>query len=63
MTNPLPTQARLSALISTHCDRAGATLPMLHAIQDSYGYVPDEASAGRQLQIPRLHCRDCLYLA
>ena len=43
MTKQLPTQARLSALISTHCDRAGATLPMLHAIQDSYGYVPDEA--------------------
>ena len=43
MTNPLPTQARIHALIDAHRARPGATLPMLHAIQDSFGYVPDEA--------------------
>lgn len=43
VTKRLPTQDRLSALISAHSDRPGATLPMLHAIQDSFGYVPDEA--------------------
>ena len=43
VTNPLPTQARLHALIDAHRARSGATLPMLHAIQDSFGYVPDEA--------------------
>ena len=43
MTNPLPTQARIHALIDAHRARSGATLPMLHAIQDSFGYVPDEA--------------------
>jgi len=43
VTNPLPTQARIHALIDAHRARSGATLPMLHAIQDSFGYVPDEA--------------------
>ena len=42
-SNPLPTQAGLSTLINAHCSRSGATLPILHAIQDRYGYVPDEA--------------------
>ncbi len=43
MTNRLPTQDCLSALIDAHRTRPGATLPMLHAIQDSFGYVPDDA--------------------
>lgn len=43
VSNPLPTQASFSTLINTHSSRPGATLPILHAIQDRYGYVPDEA--------------------
>ena len=43
MTNRLPTQDGLNALIDAHCARPGAMLPILHAIQDSFGYVPDEA--------------------
>ena len=33
--------------IDAHCDRPGALLPMLHAIQDALGFVPDDA-------VPRL---------
>ena len=43
MTNRLPKLADLDALIQTYRTLPGATLPILHAIQDAWGYVPDEA--------------------
>ena len=43
MTKETPSAAGLAALIDARRDLPGATLPMLHAIQDAYGYVPDEA--------------------
>jgi formate dehydrogenase subunit gamma len=43
MTSPLPTPADLDALIQAHRDLPGATLPILHAIQDRWGFIPDEA--------------------
>lgn len=33
----------VSEIIREHADRPGALLPLLHAIQDRLGYVPDEA--------------------
>ncbi|MEK8026529.1 formate dehydrogenase subunit gamma [Pseudaquabacterium rugosum] len=35
-------QARLQPLIDAHKDRPGALLPLLHAVQDALGHVPDE---------------------
>jgi formate dehydrogenase subunit gamma len=35
--------ARLESLVEQHRDRPGALLPMLHAIQDEFGHVPDSA--------------------
>lgn len=43
MTTPLPKTADLDALIQAHRTLPGATLPILHAIQDTWGYIPDEA--------------------
>lgn len=43
MTTPLPKTADLDALIQAHRTLPGATLPILHAIQDAWGYIPDEA--------------------
>lgn len=43
MTNRLPKLADLDTLIRTYRTLPGATLPILHAIQDAWGYVPDEA--------------------
>lgn len=43
MTTPLPKTADLDALIQTHRTLPGATLPILHAIQNAWGYIPDEA--------------------
>jgi len=43
MTTPLPKTAELDALIQAHRTLPGATLPILHAIQDAWGYIPDEA--------------------
>ncbi|WP_439535190.1 formate dehydrogenase subunit gamma [Methyloversatilis sp.] len=43
---PSPTQAadtRLESLVEQHRDLPGALLPMLHAIQDEFGHVPDSA--------------------
>lgn len=34
---------RLESLVEQHRDRPGALLPMLHAIQDEFGHVPDSA--------------------
>lgn len=33
---------RAEAIIAAHRDVEGATLPMLHALQDEFGYVPEE---------------------
>lgn len=43
MTIPLKETADLDAIIQAHRHLPGATLPILHAIQDAWGYVPDEA--------------------
>ena len=37
MTTPLPKTADLDALIQAHRTLPGATLPILHAIQDAWG--------------------------
>jgi len=34
---------RAAAAIATHRDSEGAALPMLHALQEAFGYVPEEA--------------------
>jgi formate dehydrogenase subunit gamma len=36
-------RARVLAAIGANKDRPGALLPVLHAVQDSVGYVPDDA--------------------
>lgn len=33
--------AKIDALIAQHRDQPGALLPLLHAIQDSIGYIPE----------------------
>lgn len=43
MTNRLPKPADLDAIIQAHRQLPGPTLPILHAIQDAWGYVPDAA--------------------
>lgn len=43
MTTPLPKTADLDAIIQAHRTLPGATLPILHAIQNAWGYIPDEA--------------------
>ena len=35
--------ARIEGIIDAHRGRAGATLPILHDIQNALGYVPEEA--------------------
>lgn len=34
---------RIQSLVDRHLDLPGALLPMLHAIQDEFGYVPENA--------------------
>ena len=36
-------QTRANELIAEHASRRGPTLPILHALQDEFGYIPDEA--------------------
>lgn len=38
-----PSVDRLNALIARHCAMPGPLLPLLHAVQDEFGYVPGEA--------------------
>jgi formate dehydrogenase subunit gamma len=38
-----PETASVERLVSEHADRPGGLLPMLHAIQDELGFIPDEA--------------------
>lgn len=37
------TPAQIQAVIDAHRERPGAMLPILHAIQDRFGFIPDEA--------------------
>ncbi|SPJ35284.1 formate dehydrogenase subunit gamma [Kushneria phyllosphaerae] len=37
------TPAQIQAVIDAHRERPGAMLPTLHAIQDRFGFIPDEA--------------------
>ena len=37
------TGARAAAVIADHAKRDGATLPILHALQETFGYVPQDA--------------------
>lgn len=37
------TAATIATIVSRHADRAGALLPILHAIQDALGHVPADA--------------------
>jgi formate dehydrogenase subunit gamma len=39
----LPDAAQLDALIAAHRDMPGALLPLLHAVQQAWGHVPDAA--------------------
>jgi formate dehydrogenase subunit gamma len=34
---------RATEIIRQHADRPGATLPVLHALQETFGHVPEEA--------------------
>jgi formate dehydrogenase subunit gamma len=36
-------EQRIQSLVDRHLDLPGALLPMLHAIQDDFGYVPEHA--------------------
>lgn len=38
-----PSSAAIRRLAEAHAAEAGALLPILHAVQDEYGYVPEEA--------------------
>jgi len=33
-------EARLRAIITAHSGREGPFLPILHAVQDAFGYIP-----------------------
>lgn len=37
--------ATLQTLLATHAQQEGALLPLLHAVQDKFGYIPSEAVA------------------
>ncbi len=47
--------ARVAELVAEHRHRPGALLPLLHAVQDALGYVPDDAvpSIARALNLSR----------
>lgn len=47
--------ATVSALIAEHRDQPGALLPLLHAMQDALGHVPDDAvpEIARALRLSR----------
>src|SRR5215510_11871696 len=40
---PYSEEARLGRLIAEHRDRPGALLPILHAVQEAFGYIDDAA--------------------
>jgi formate dehydrogenase subunit gamma len=39
-------EQRIQSLVDRHLDLPGALLPMLHAIQDDFGYVPEQRRTG-----------------
>jgi formate dehydrogenase subunit gamma len=41
--NPQWDSVRASKIVSAHLGLDGAALPILHALQDEFGFVPDEA--------------------
>jgi formate dehydrogenase subunit gamma len=41
--SPLRDDAKIKELAEAHASRPGALLPILHAIQDELGYIPDSA--------------------
>jgi formate dehydrogenase subunit gamma len=50
-----PQTATIEAIVRKHADRPGALLPLLHAIQDDLGYIPDDAVPiiARELNLSR----------
>ena len=40
-----PTDDDIRAIIDAHIGREGPLLPMLHALQDAYGFIPEAAHA------------------
>ena len=44
MHAPAPSSVELSAVIGAHLHLEGALLPILHALQDTYGHVPAAAA-------------------
>lgn len=53
--NELTAEATIQALIHAHQDEPGALLPLLHAIQDALGYIPETSLAviGKALNLSR----------
>lgn len=47
--------ARVAEIVAAHRDTPGALLPLLHAVQDALGHVPDDAvpSIARALNLSR----------
>lgn len=54
--------ARAAAIIAAHQHREGATLPILHALQDAFGHVPQEAVPliAEALNLSRAEVHGCL---
>ncbi|MEN0075459.1 MAG: formate dehydrogenase subunit gamma [Paracraurococcus sp.] len=54
--------ARAMAIIAGHAGREGATLPILHALQDAFGHVPQEAVplVAEALNLSRAEVHGCL---
>ena len=61
---PLTTeqQSRIAALVSDHQAQPGGLLPLLHAVQDELGHVPDAATAdiARAFRLSRAEVRGVL---
>jgi formate dehydrogenase subunit gamma len=53
--NELTAEATIQALINAHQDEPGALLPLLHAIQDALGYIPETSLVpiGKALNLSR----------
>lgn len=44
-TTSIPTDAEIDAILAEHTHREGPLLPMLHALQAEFGYIPTAAIA------------------
>ncbi|AWN53102.1 formate dehydrogenase subunit gamma [Methylobacterium sp. 17Sr1-1] len=53
---------RAAAIVASHAHREGATLPILHALQDTFGYVDREAVPliAEALNLSRAEVHGCL---